>query len=39
MAELEGLSDFDEIWYSGVFEGADFKSRIHFSVESFSGGL
>ena len=24
------LSDFDEIWYPGVFEGADFKNRIHF---------
>ena len=22
------LSDFDEIWYPGVFEGADFKNRI-----------
>ena len=29
------LSDFDEIWYPGVFEGADFKNRIHFYVESF----
>ena len=26
------LSDFDEIWYPGVFEGADFKNRIHFPV-------
>ena len=26
------LSDFDEIWYPGVFEGADFKNRIHFYV-------
>ena len=33
------LSDFDEIWYPGVFEGADFKNRIHFFVESFSWGL
>ena len=33
------LSDFDEIWYPGVFEGADFKNRILFIVESFSGGL
>ena len=32
------LSDFDEIWYPGVFEGADFKNRIHFYVESFVGG-
>ena len=33
------LSDFDEIWYPGVFEGADFKNRIHFHVESFVGSL
>ena len=33
------LSDFDEIWYPGVFEGADFKNRIHFYVESFFRGL
>ena len=39
MTEIESLSDFDEIWYMGVFEGADFKNRIHFLVESFSGGL
>ena len=26
------LSDFDEIWYPGVFEGADFKNGIHFVV-------
>ena len=29
------LSDFDEIWYPGVFEGADFRNCIHFYVESF----
>ena len=33
------LSDFDKIWYPGVFEGADFKNRIHFYVESFFRGL
>ena len=36
MVEIESLPDFDEIWYMGVFEGADFKNRIHFFVESFS---
>ena len=29
------LSDFDEIWYPGVFDGPDFKTRIHSYVESF----
>ena len=38
MTEIESLSDFDEIWYPGVVEGADFKNRIHFYVESFVGG-
>ena len=33
------LFDFDEIWFPGVFEGADFKNRIHFYVESFFKGL
>ena len=32
------LSDFDEIWYPGVFEGADFKNRIHFHGEPFFSG-
>ena len=31
------VSDFDEIWYLGVFEGADFKDCILFSVKSCSG--
>ena len=39
MTKIESLSDFDEIWYMGVLEGADFKNRIYFFVESFSGGL
>ena len=38
MTEIESLSDIEEIWYLGVFEGADFKNRIHFSVNSCSGG-
>ena len=33
------LFDFDEIWYPGVFEGADFKNRIRFYLESFFRGL
>ena len=33
------LSDFDEIWYPEVFEGADFKNGVHFVVESFSERL
>ena len=33
------LSDFDEIRYIGVFEGADFKNRIYFYVRSFPMGL
>ena len=28
MTEIESLSDFDEIWYIGVSEGADFISKI-----------
>ena len=39
MTEIERLSDFDEIWYVGVFEGADFKTRIYFYVETFPGGI
>ena len=27
------LSDFGEIWYPGVFEGADFKNRTHYTNE------
>ena len=33
------LSDFNEICYPGVFEGADFKNDIHFYVESCFRGL
>ena len=33
------LSDFEEIWYLGVFEGANFKNCIHFYVESLFRGL
>ena len=39
MTEIESLSDFDEIWYPGVFEGADFKNRILFYAESFFSSL
>ena len=39
MTEIESLSDFDEIWYIGVFEGADFKNRIYFYVRTFPTGL
>ena len=35
MAEIESLSDFNEIWYTGVFEGADFENRIHFFIVIF----
>ena len=31
------LSDFDEIWYPGVFEGADFKNRLIFTWNHFLG--
>ena len=33
--EIEILSDFDEIWSLGVFEGADFKNRIKISGRTF----
>ena len=33
------LSDFHEIWYPGVSEGADFKNRISFYVDSLFRGL
>ena len=32
IVEIESLSDFDEIWWMLVFDDANFKHRIHFSV-------